>query len=172
MSWPTTQLVWVRMDQPIKRQRSSLLALSRQGVAQLWLDENAENLTACAGYALRQFGKGRDITLLAIGTQVSWAIEAPEALFASGIAARVVSLPCRELFEPQSDGYRAETLGTAPRIAIAAVSKFGWTRDVESEDDVIGMTTFGGSAPVAALYETFGNTKTAIVAKAKARLQT
>jgi transketolase len=148
----------------------SLLALSRQGVPQLRGEETGENLSAKGAYVIRQFGTGRDVTLLATGTEVSLAVEAAEALHQGGKSVAVVSMPSWELFETQDDDYKAATLGNAPRIAIEAAAKFGWTRYVASEDDVIGMTSFGASAPAEALYEQFGITKEAIIARANARM--
>ncbi|OOY24526.1 transketolase [Thioclava sediminum] len=145
----------------------SLLALSRQGVPQL-RGAGDENLTARGAYVIRSFGEGRDVTLLATGTEVSLAVEAAEALHAEGHSVAVVSMPCWELFDAQSEEYRAEVLGTAPRIAVEAASAFGWTRYVAREADVIGMPGFGASAPAEQLYAEFGITKDAIVARAKA----
>ena len=124
------------------RTAPSLLALSRQGVPQLRA-EGDENLSAKGAYVIRPCGEARDITLIATGTEVSLAVEAAEALAADGIAAAVVSMPSWELFDAQTRGYRDETLGTAPRIAVEAAGKFGWTRYVAGEDDVIGMDGFG-----------------------------
>ncbi|WP_407658945.1 transketolase-like TK C-terminal-containing protein, partial [Marivivens aquimaris] len=94
--------------------------------------------------------------------------EAAEALAAEGFGVAVVSMPSWELFEDQSEAYKADVLGNAPRIAIEAAGKFGWTRYVASENDVIGMPGFGASAPAERLYEEFGITKDAIIARAKA----
>ncbi|WP_199260729.1 transketolase [Paracoccus binzhouensis] len=146
----------------------SLLALSRQDVPQLRLEAGAENLTARGAYVLRQFGEGRDVTLIATGTEVAIAVEAAQALHESGLSVAVVSMPSWELFDAQPEAYRQATLGDAPRIAVEAAGKFGWTRYVASEDDVIGMTGFGASAPIDRLYKEFGITKGAIVARAKA----
>ncbi|TJZ91817.1 transketolase [Paracoccus gahaiensis] len=146
----------------------SLLALSRQDVPQLRLEPGTENLTAKGAYVIRQFGEGRDVTLIATGTEVAIAVTAAEALSAEGLSVAVVSMPSWELFDAQPADYRAEVLGTAPRIAIEAAGKFGWTRYVASEDDVIGMTGFGASAPIDRLYAEFGITSDAIVARAKA----
>ncbi|MFN4060787.1 MAG: transketolase [Paracoccus hibiscisoli] len=145
----------------------SLLALSRQDVPQLRLEAGTENLTAKGAYVIRQFGDGRDVTLIATGTEVAIAVQAAEALAAEGMAVAVVSMPSWELFEAQSADYRAQTLGTAPRIAVEAAGKFGWTRYVATEDDVIGMTGFGASAPIDRLYQEFGITPEAIIARAK-----
>jgi transketolase len=77
-------------------------------------------------------------------------------------------MPSWELFDAQPAGYRHEVLGTAPRIAVEAAGKFGWTRYVASEDDVVGMTGFGASAPADRLYAEFGITKEAIAERARA----
>lgn len=150
------------------RNAPSLMALSRQGVPQLRTEASDQNLSAKGGYVIHQAGKGRDVTLLATGTEVSLAVEAADALAKDGLGVAVVSMPSWELFEAQSAAYKAETLGSAPRIAVEAAGKFGWTRYVASEDDVIGMDGFGASAPAEELYEHFGITKDAIVDRAKA----
>ncbi|SNY91643.1 transketolase [Cohaesibacter sp. ES.047] len=149
------------------RKVPSLMALSRQAVPQLRLEEGDENLTAKGAYVIRSFGEERNITLIATGTEVALAVEAAEALHSRGMGVVVVSMPCWELFDAQPADYRAEILGTAPRIAVEAAGKFGWTRYVASEDDVIGMDGFGSSAPAERLYQEFGITKDAIVARAK-----
>ncbi|MFC3629789.1 transketolase [Paracoccus angustae] len=146
----------------------SLLALSRQDVPQLRTEAGDENLTAKGAYVIRQFGEGRDVTLIATGTEVQLAVQAAEALHADGLNVAVVSMPSWELFDAQPDDYRKATLGDAPRIAVEAAGKFGWTRYVASEDDVIGMNGFGASAPIDRLYQEFGITTDAIVARAKA----
>ncbi|WP_374298671.1 transketolase [Paracoccus sp. (in: a-proteobacteria)] len=146
----------------------SLLALSRQDVPQLRLEAGDENLTAKGAYVIRQFGEGRDVTLIATGTEVQLAVQAAEALHADGLNVAVVSMPSWELFDAQPEDYRKATLGDAPRIAVEAAGKFGWTRYVASEDDVIGMNGFGASAPIDRLYQEFGITTDAIIARAKA----
>lgn len=147
----------------------SLMALSRQGVPQL-RENGAENLTRRGAYIIRQFGKDRNVTLLATGTEVSLAIDAAQLLHAEGYSVAVVSMPCWELFDAQDDAYRNAILGDAPRIAIEAASAFGWTRYVDREADVIGMVGFGASAPAERLYEEFGITTNAIVTLAKAKI--
>ena len=93
--------------------------------------------------------------------------EAAQALHADGLSVAVVSMPSWELFDAQPEAYRKAVLGEAPRIAIEAAGKFGWTRYVATEDDVIGMTGFGASAPAPALYKEFGITPEATVAEAR-----
>lgn len=148
----------------------SLLALSRQDVPQLRLDAGTDNLTAKGAYIIRRFGKRRDLTLLATGTEVALAVEAAEALQLEGIDVTVVSMPCWELFEAQDREYRAQILGSAPRIAVEAAGKFGWTRYVASDDDVIGMSGFGASAPAERLYAEFGIDTPSILKRARSLL--
>ncbi|HEX6144610.1 MAG TPA: transketolase [Geminicoccaceae bacterium] len=145
----------------------SAMILSRQNVVPLRLEAEAENLCARGGYVLREAEGPRRVTLLATGTEVMLAVEARERLQADGIGTAVVSLPCFELFEEQDRAYRAEVLGSAPRVAVEAASPFGWTRYVAAEDDVVGMTGFGASAPAAELYARFGITAEAVVARAR-----
>lgn len=149
------------------RHAPSVLALSRQAVPQLRAADDGANLSARGAYVIRG-GAKRDVTLLATGTEVSLAVEAAERLAGKGITAAVVSMPCWERFEAQPAAYRAEVLGTAPRVAVEAAGKFGWTRYVASEDDVIGMTGFGASAPAELLYEQFGITAAAVAERAAA----
>jgi transketolase len=150
------------------RDKPSLLALSRQDVPQLRLEASDENLSQRGAYVIRQFGDDRDVTLIATGTEVALAIEAAEALHANGVNVAVVSMPSWELFDAQPEDYRKATLGDAPRIAIEAAGKFGWTRYVACENDVIGMDGFGASAPADRLYQQFGITKEEIISRARA----
>ena len=151
--------------------RPSLLALSRQGVPQLRNEKTSENLCARGAYVIRTVGEGdRDLTILATGTEVSIAVDAAERLGQEGFTVAVVSMPSWELFQSESKAYRDRTLGSAPRLAIEAASKFGWTRYVDSEDDVVGLETFGHSAPGDVVYEKMGITAEALVERARARL--
>ena len=79
----------------------------------------------------------------------------------------MVSLPSWELFDAQSPEYRKDVLGSAPRVAIEALSVFGWEKYVGDTGKVIGMHGFGASAPAPVLYEHFGITAEALVKAAK-----
>ena len=93
-------------------------------------------------------------------------------LQADGTPTTVVSLPSWELFDEQPQTYRDQVLGAGTvRIAIEAASTFGWERYVGLEGAVIGMTSFGESAPADQLYEHFGITAQAVVDAAKQRLK-
>ena len=79
-------------------------------------------------------------------------------------------MPSWELFQSETKSYRDDVLGSAPRLAIEAAGKFGWTRYVDSEDDVVGLETFGHSAPGDVVYEKMGITADALVERARTKL--
>jgi transketolase len=148
----------------------SALALTRQNVPPVRSAAEADNLCGRGAYVLAEAeGAARQVTLLATGSEVAIALEARDRLKEDGIAAAVVSMPCLELFEEQDEAYRQQVLGQGLRIAIEAASPNGWTRYVASEADVIGMTTFGASAPAVELYEHFGITAEHVVARVRER---
>ncbi len=148
----------------------SVLALTRQGVPPVRLEREEENLCAFGGYVLAEADGPRDVTILATGSEVAIALEARRLLAGEGIRAAVVSLPCFELFARQDPAWRSRVLGDAPRIAVEAAIPFGWTRFVATEEDVIGLRSFGASAPYKTLYEHFGITAEAVAARARQRL--
>ena len=141
------------------------LSLTRQGLPTLRTKPEEENLVAKGAYVLRDVPSMRDITLIATGSEVHLAVEAAERLMEEGINACVVSMPCWELFEQQSEDYKAEVLGTAPRLAIEAAVEQGWSKYTGNPEHFIGMHGFGASAPAPALFEHFGITADAIYAK-------
>lgn len=152
----------------ITADRPVMLALSRQGLPLLRSSEK-ENLTAKGGYVISDVenGEKRDITLIATGSEVSLAVEAQAELRKKGIAAAVVSLPCTEIFDAQSDNYRARVLGKAPRIAIEAASGFGWEKYVGDKGEIIAINSFGASGPAAEVYAHFGLTVPYVVKAAQ-----
>jgi len=152
------------------RDRPSVLALSRQAVPTVRRVHTADNLCARGGYLLSPARGRRQATIMATGTEVSLALEAQAKLAAAGIGAAVVSLPCWELFDEQPPAYRHEVLGEGARVAIEAASTFGWERYVGPGGAVIGMTSFGASAPAGELYKHFGITADAVVAAVTSRL--
>ncbi len=148
----------------------SVLALTRQGLPTLRLVHTDQNLCAKGGYVLAEADGKRQATIIATGSEVSLAMEARAKLKSEGIAAAVVSLPCWELFDLQDENYRNRVLGDGPRVAVEAASTFGWERYVGGKGAVVGMTTFGASAPAPELYKHFGITSDAVVQAVKARL--
>ncbi len=149
----------------------SVLALSRQALPALRVDAGDENLSAKGAYVLREAPGGRDVTLLATGSEVELAVSAAESLAREGVKAAVVSMPCWELFERQGGDYRRSVLGTAPRVGVEAASRFGWDRWLGDSGGFVGMNSFGASAPAADLFEYFGVTSDAVVAAAKKRIK-
>jgi transketolase len=146
----------------------SVLALTRQGVPLLRTEKRAENLSGSGAYVLAEADGARQVTLLGTGSEVSIAMDARALLAQSGIKAAVVSMPCWELFEAQSEGYRRQVLGSAPRVAVEAGVRLGWDRWLGERSAFIGMHSFGASAPVEALYPHFGITAEAVAEAAKA----
>ena len=137
----------------------SVMALSRQGLPTVRAERTNENLTQKGGYILRNVRGARDITLMATGSEVAIALDAADVLKDQGYNVTVVSMPCWELFDQQSDQYRQSVLGSAPRIAIEALIGFGWDRYLRTQDVFIGMHDFGASGPAPELYHHFGITK-------------
>ncbi len=149
----------------------SVLALSRQKVPPLRIDPIGENLSARGAYQLRAADLPAQVTLFASGSEVAVAMAARALLETDGIGARVVSVPCFELFEAQPVDYQAAVIGeTEVRVAVEAGVRQGWDRFIGSGGVFVGMTGFGASAPDKALYEHFGITPEAVAHAAKARL--
>ena len=148
----------------------SVLALTRQGLPTV-RDYEERNLCAHGAYELASGGKDPQVTILASGSEVEIALQARETLKAEGVGTRVVSVPCMELFEQQSDKAKADVLGDTPvRIAVEAAIQMSWDRYLRPQDSFIGMEAFGASAPAAQLFEHFGITAEAITEAARKAL--
>ncbi|MGV6840286.1 MAG: transketolase [Planktomarina sp.] len=148
----------------------SLLCLSRQNLPTVRTDHTAENLTAKGAYVLRDVDGGRDVTIMATGSEVEIAMAGADMLAEAGVKAVVVSAPCLELFDAQSADYKASVLGTAPRVAVEAALSYGWDKYLGDNSAFVGMTGFGASAPAPALYEHFNITPAAVTEAAKGLL--
>ncbi len=113
-----------------------------------------------------------DVILIGTGSEVSLCVDAYEELKSEGIQARVVSMPSWELFEHQSQEYRESVLppSITARVAVEQASTLGWARYTGLTGSILGMTTFGASAPLKVLQEAFGFTKAKVVTAAKAQL--
>jgi transketolase len=138
------------------------LALTRQKLPTLaGTAEGARAGVARGGYVLREAkGKKPEVILIGTGSELQLAFAAAEALEAEGTPARVVSLPCWELFDAQDQEYRDEILPPAvkKRVAIEIGATFGWERWVGNEGAIIGLDHFGASAPAGTIFEKFGFT--------------
>ena len=148
----------------------TVMALSRQKVQPGRNAPAEENLSARGGYVLREAEAKEKIVLIATGSEVELALQARGLLEADGIGARVVSLPCFELFAKRTATYRKKVLGGAlPKVAVEAGVRQGWDAIIGTDGGFVGMSTFGESAPYKDLYGHFGITVEAVVEAAKAR---
>ena len=147
------------------------LILSRQALPTLDRTKYAPATGVAQGaYILADAPAGNpQVILLATGSEVALCVQAYETLTAQGIRARVVSMPCWELFEHQDASYKQHVLPphVTARVAVEQASTMGWARYVGSNGVAIGMETFGASAPLKALQQKFGFVPERIVAVAK-----
>jgi transketolase len=150
----------------------SAIALSRQALPAVRTEYNAENCCACGAYELSTAGDSAQVSLFASGSEVELALQARALLEEQSIATRVVSVPCFELFEAQSNQYQTKMIGNAPvNIAIEAGVRQGWDRFIGNDGIFIGMSSFGGSAPADRLFKHFGITAEAVVKAANSKLK-
>jgi transketolase len=164
-----THAAWV--DAIERRSGPTALVLTRQA-----LPPNARSAEQVAnvrrgGYVLSEPAGAPEVVLIATGSEVALAIEAARTLAATGRRARVVSMPCSELFDAQPADYRASVLPPGvPRVAIEAGVREYWCRYVGSREHVVGIDSFGASAPAKDLFKHFGFTTEHVVRVAEAAL--
>nr|WP_300527205.1 transketolase [Maricaulis sp.] len=148
----------------------SVLALSRQKLPFLRQDNGSENLSARGAYVLRDAADAKAV-IVATGSEVSLAVEAADTLAGKGIATRVVSAPCLDLFAEQDQAYRDEVLPAGlPVVAVEAALRYGWDGIIGRDGGFVGMTGFGASAPAGELYKHFGITAEAVVGEVEVLL--
>lgn len=148
----------------------SSMVLSRQNLP--FVARDAAQLAAIqkGGYVLRDAAGARAV-LIATGSEVELALKAQDALAAEGIAVRVVSMPCTNVFDRQDKAWRDSVLPAGlPRLAIEAGHPDFWRKYVGLDGDVVGIDHFGESAPAPQLFQAFGFTVDNVVAKTKALL--
>ncbi len=161
----TYRTVMRRSDRP------AVIVLSRQNIPTL----DRAGMGSAAGvaqgaYILKEAANGRpDCILIGTGSEVPICLEAAAQLAAAGVHARVVSMPCWDLFEEQDAAYREQVLPAAitARVACEAACGFGWERWLGSRGRFVGMRSFGASGPAPALYKHFGITAEAVAQAAK-----
>ncbi len=145
----------------------SCLFLSRQTLPML---EGTGKDAFKGGYILRDSAKKTpDVIIIATGSEVSLAVNAREELLKDGIDARVVSMPCMEEFEKQSEKYKESVIPSSvrARVAVEAGATLSWYKYVGLDGKIVGIDTFGASAPAKKLFEKFGFTVDAVVNAAK-----
>ena len=148
-----------------------MLVLSRQPLPTFDRGKYASAVGVAHGaYVMADAPDGSpEIILIASGSEVALVIRAHEALTAQGIRSRVVSMPSWDIFEHQTQEYRDSVLppNVKVRVAVEQASTFGWERYVGEKGRVIGMHTFGASAPLKELQKKFGFEPDQVVAVAK-----
>ena len=156
-----------------RRDGPSALLLSRQNLPQLARAEGLPSHIARGGYVLCESPTGQlDAIVIATGSEVSLAIEAQTMLATEGFGVRVVSMPSTSVFDRQTSDYRALILPPGcPRVAIEAAHPDFWRKYVGLSGEVLGMASFGESAPAPALYEHFGLTVAALAQTVRSSLQ-
>jgi transketolase len=150
------------------------LVLTRQNVPVLDRSKYASAAgTRRGGYVLADCEGQPELILIATGSEVSLAVGAHETLAGEGVRSRVVSLPCWEIFDRQDEAYRDEVLPPAVtnRVAIEEASAMGWERYVGSAGTILGMHTFGQSAPFKDVEKEFGFTPDQIAAAAREAIE-
>ncbi|MDC0886420.1 transketolase [Altererythrobacter sp.] len=146
------------------KDRPTVLALTRQALPQMRLEESREMLSARGGYRLISATAERKVVFVATGSEVHVAAECAAKLEEQGIGADVVSLVCAELFDEQDGPYKADMLpADALKVSVEAGTTFGWERYTGTDGINIGIDRFGASAPANKLFEKFGFTAEAIV---------
>ncbi len=149
------------------RKRPSSLCLSRQGMV------NQENSSiekvAFGGYVIEDCSGTPELIFIGTGSELDLCMEAAKQLKAEGHNIRVVSMPCVELFEEQSDAYKEEVLPSSvrKRIVVEAAESFGWHKYIGLDGDAVTMNSFGASAPGGTCMEKFGFTVENVLLKAK-----
>ena len=151
----------------VSKSTPTAIVLTRQNLPQL---DGSGKKALKGAYIIKEASKSTpDMILIASGSEVSLAVEAAKELDKDNISTRVVSMPCMDVFETQSKEYKEEVLPKTVRnrVAIEALSSFGWDRYTGLDGRVISMNSFGASAPQDLLFKRFGFTKENVVATAK-----
>jgi len=151
----------------------SALIFSRQNLPFHVRDNETETAIARGGYILKNCAGEPELILIATGSEVSLAVEAADKLSAQGRQVRVVSMPCTSVFDAQDAAYKQQVLPVevGARIAIEAAHADYWYKYVGLEGQIIGMTTYGESAPAGQLFEEFGFAVDNILAVAEELLE-
>ncbi|MGJ3493475.1 Transketolase 1 [Piscirickettsia salmonis] len=151
----------------------SALVLSRQDLPFLERDSHTVANVARGGYILHDCAQTPQLILIATGSEVQLALNAAKTLDLQGVAVRVVSMPSTEVFDAQDAAYKEQVLpsNVRARLAIEAASPESWYKYVGLDGQVIGMESYGDSAPAEVLFEHFGFTEANVVATATGLLK-
>jgi transketolase len=162
-----TAVAW--RDAIERRDGPTSLILTRQSLPHQSRSKEQVAAVGCGGYVLKDCDGTPDIIFIATGSEVALAVSAADSLATDGIKARVVSMPCTDLFDAQDESYREQVLpgAIAARVVIEAGITETWWRYAGAGGRVIGLDRFGESAPADQLFELFGFTLDNVVAVAK-----
>ena len=150
----------------------SAIALSRQKLPYVSEHSAGENMCSKGAYVLKKTSDNADISLIASGSEVEIALEAQEKLKGLSINSKVISVPCYDLFQNQTENYKDKILGKDTlKISIEASSQSGWKSLVGKDGVTLGLSTFGKSAPYKDIYKLFNLTSDEIVKIAKAKVK-
>lgn len=152
------------------KETPNAMVFTRQNLPQL---KGSSKEALKGGYVLVDSDKETpDAIVIASGSEVQLGVEAKEALKAEGIDVRVVSMPCMDVFDAQSDEYKEKVLpkSVRARVGVEALSDFGWGKYIGLDGEMVSMHSFGASAPANFLFEKFGINTDAVVAAVKKTL--
>ena len=150
----------------------SAIALSRQKLPYVSEHSSGESMCTKGAYVLKRTSENVDVSLIASGSEVEIALEAQEKLKMLNINSKVISIPCYDIFQNQSEEYKNEIVGKDTfKISIEASSESGWKNIVGKDGVTVGLSTFGKSAPYKDIYKLFNLTSDEIVKLAKAKVK-
>ena len=151
-----------------QKKTPSVLSLTRQNLIPARKEFSKQNKCAYGAYEILRTNSKIDLTIIATGSEVELAVEASQGLAKENIHCKVISMPCQELFDGQSDSYKNSILHeTVAKISIEAASTMGWKKYTGNQGRELGIDTFGKSAPYKKIYENFKLTSNNIIKQAK-----
>ena len=149
----------------------SVIALTRQGINPVRLEKSSKNKSSAGAYEILRTGNDLSLTILATGSETSLANEVSHKLATDGIYSKIISMPCHELFEQQSEEYKNKILGeTSLIVSIEASETNFWKKYTGKNGLNFGINNFGKSAPYKKIYDHFGLNSKNIVKKIKEKL--
>ena len=150
----------------------SAIALSRQKLSYVSEHNAGENKCSKGGYVLKKTSDNPEVSIIASGSEVEIALEAQEKLKNQNIFSKVISVPCYDLFQNQTEIYKNEVLGKDTfKISIEASSQSCWKSIVGKKGITLGLSTFGKSAPYKDIYKLFNLTSDEIVKNVKEQVK-
>ena len=151
-----------------QKETPSILSLTRQNLAAIRNELVNENKCALGAYEVLRTNTNVHLTIIATGSEVELAIESAKELVKHTIHSKVISMPCQELFDQQSESYKNLILNeTKTKISIEAASTLGWKKYTGNQGRELGIDSFGKSAPYKKIYEHFKLTSNNIIKVAK-----